>query len=167
MSASRPLYRPDELARLFAPRSIAVVGVSTNPQSFGSITYANIAGPGRFAGPAYRVNAKYERIGDAPCYASIGALPETPDCVFIAVPREAVEGVVLECAQRGVGGVVLFASGYAETGLAERGASQHRLLEIARGANMRLLGPNCVGFMNYGLGVIGTFGTASYKGAPQ
>jgi len=167
MSASRPLYRPDELARLFAPRSIAVVGVSTNPQSFGSITYANIAGPGRFAGPAYRVNAKYERIGDAPCYASIGALPETPDCVFIAVPREAVEGVVLECAQRGVGGVVLFASGYAETGLAERGASQHRLLEIARGANMRLLGPNCVGFMNYGLGVIGTFGTASYKGAPR
>ena len=88
MSVSRPLYRPDELARLFAPRSIAVVGVSTNPQSFGSITYANIAGPGRFAGAAYRVNAKYERIGDAPCYASIAALPETPDCVFIAVGRE-------------------------------------------------------------------------------
>ena len=124
MSVSRPLYRPDELARLFAPRSVAVVGVSTNPQSFGSITYANIAGPGRFAGPAYRVNAKYERIGDAPCYPSIAALPETPDCVFIAVPREAVEAVVLECAQRGVGGVVLFASGYAETGLAERAASQ-------------------------------------------
>ena len=167
MSASRPLYRPDELARLFAPRSIAVVGVSTNPQSFGSITFANVSGPGRFAGPAYRVNAKYERIGDAPCYPSIGALPETPDCVFIAVPREAVETVVRECAERGVGGVVLFASGYAETGLGERTEAQRRLLDIARRADMRLLGPNCVGFMNYGLGVIGTFGTASYKGAPR
>ncbi|MCA0240677.1 MAG: acetate--CoA ligase family protein [Proteobacteria bacterium] len=166
MSASRPLYRPDELARVFAPASIAVVGVSANPSAFGSITHANIAGPGRFAGPVYRVNAKYEQIDGQPCYPSIAALPQTPDCVFIAVARDAVEAVVTQCAQRGVGGVVLFASGYAETGLAERAAAQQRLLAIARGAGMRLLGPNCVGFMNYGLGVIGTFGTASFKGAP-
>ncbi|MDE2453129.1 MAG: acetate--CoA ligase family protein [Burkholderiales bacterium] len=165
--ASRPLYRPDELARTFAPRSIAVVGVSTNPNSFGSITYANVAGPGRFGGPVYMVNAKYDRIGDRPCWPSIAALPEAPDCVFVAVPREAVEGVVLECAQRRVGGVVLFASGYAETGLAERTASQQRLLDIARAAGMRLIGPNCVGFMNYGLGLVGTFGSASFKGAPR
>lgn len=164
---SRPLYRPEQLARTFAPRSIAVVGVSTNPASFGSITYANIAGPGRFAGPVYVVNAKYERIGDKPCYPSVAALPETPDCVFVAVPRDAVEGIVQECARRGVGGVVLFSSGFSETGQPERVAQQQRLVAIARAANMRLLGPNCVGFMNYGLGVIGTFGTASYKGAPK
>src|SRR5258706_3019431 len=167
MNDSRPLYKPDDLARVFAPRSVAVVGVSTNPNSFGSITYANVAGPGRFAGPAYMVNAKYERIGDKPCYASIAALPDTPDCVFIAVPREAVEAIVAECAARGVGGVVLFSSGYAETGMADRIESQQRLLRIAREANMRVLGPNCVGFMNYGLGVIGTFGSASFKGAPR
>jgi acyl-CoA synthetase (NDP forming) len=129
LSASRPLYRPDELARTFAPRSIAVVGVSTNPASFGSITYANIAGPGRFAGPVYMVNAKYERIGEKPCYPSIAALPETPDCVFVAVPRDAVEAVVAECAQRGVGGVVLFSSGFGETALPERVAQQQRLVE--------------------------------------
>jgi acyl-CoA synthetase (NDP forming) len=166
-TAFRRLYRPDELARTFAPRSIAVVGVSTNPASFGSITYANIAGPGRYAGPAYMVNARYERIGERPCYPSIAALPETPDCVFVAVPREAVEGVVAECAARGVGGVVLFSSGYAETGLAERADAQARLLAIGREAGMRIVGPNCVGYMNYGLGVIGTFGTASFKGAPR
>ena len=164
---SRPLYRPEDLARTFAPRSVAVVGVSMNPASFGSITHANIAGPGRFQGPAYRVNARYERIGDAPCFPSIAALPETPDCVFIAVPRDAVEGVVVECAQRGVGGVVLFSSGYAETGLDDRIVLQQRLQAIGREAGMRILGPNCVGFMNYGLGVIGTFGTASFKGAPR
>lgn len=151
---------------MFAPRSIAVVGASTNPHSFGSITYANIAGPGRFAGPIYPVNAKYNRIGDQPCYPSISALPEVPDVVFIAVPRDAVESVVIECAQQGVGGVVLFASGYAETGLPDCVDSQQRLINIARDAGMRMLGPNCVGFMNYGLGVIGTFGSASFKGAP-
>lgn len=166
-AASRPLYRPDELARTFAPRSIAVVGVSANPAAFGSVTYANIAGPGRFAGPVYMVNARYERIGDQPCHPSVTALPETPDCVFVAVPRDAVEGVVGECAQRGVGGVVLFSSGFGETGQPERVAQQLRLVEVARAAGMRLLGPNCVGFMNYGLGLIGTFGTASWKGAPQ
>lgn len=166
MNRSRSLYRPDQLARVFAPRSIAVVGASTNPSAFGSITLANIAGPGRFRGPVWAVNAKYERLGDAPCYPSIAALPETPDCVFVAVPREATEAVLLECARRSVGGVVLFASGFAETGLAERVQSQQRLIDIARDADLRVLGPNCVGFMNYGLGVIGTFGTASYKGAP-
>lgn len=167
MTSSRPLYRPDELTRLFAPRSIAVVGVSSNPNAFGSVTWANLAGPGRFAGPLYPVNARAATIGDRPCFASVSALPEVPDCVFVAVPREAVEGVVEECARLGVGGVVLFASGYAETAFPERVASQQRLVSIARRAGMRLLGPNCVGFMNYGLGLIGTFGTASYKGPPR
>jgi acyl-CoA synthetase (NDP forming) len=166
-TGTRPLYRREDLVRTFAPRSIAVVGVSTNPASFGSITYANVAGPGRFAGPVYGVNAKYDRIGDAPCYASIDALPETPDCVFVAVPRDAVESVVADCARRGVGGVVIFASGYAETGQVRQAAAQQRLLTLGREAGMRILGPNCVGFMNYGLGVVGTFGTASFKGAPR
>jgi acyl-CoA synthetase (NDP forming) len=167
MTDSRPLYRPDELARMFAPRSIAVVGVSNNPTAFGSVTYANIARKGGYLGPIYPINARYERIGEDRCYPSVSALPEVPDCVFIAVPRDAVEPVVAECARLGVGGVVLFSSGYAETGLPERSAQQERLLALGRDAGMRILGPNCVGFMNYGLGVIGTFGIASFKGAPR
>lgn len=165
--APRPLYDASRLSRLFAPRCIAVVGVSANPQAFGSVTLANISGPGRFEGTVYRVNARYPSLDGHPCYPSIAALPETPDCVFIAVPRDAAEGVVRECAERGVGGVVLFASGYAETGLDDRRAQQQRLLAIAQAADMRLLGPNCVGYMNYGLGVIGTFGIASFTGKPQ
>ena len=121
-SASRPLYRPDELARLFAPRSIAVVGVSTNPASFGSITLRQHRRPRplRRAGvPGER--ASYERIGDAPCYPSIAALPETPDCVFIAVPREAVEGSRpgMRGARRGRRGAVL-------VGLCRDGAGRAR-----------------------------------------
>ena len=136
---SRPLYHHDELARTFAPRSVAVVGVSANPASFGSMTYTNIAGPDRFKGPVYMVNAKYERIHGQPCHSSILALPETPDCVFVAVPRDAVEAVVAQCARRGVGGVVVFASGFGETGQPEQMALQQRLLSMARAADMRLL----------------------------
>ncbi|MDZ4215335.1 MAG: acetate--CoA ligase family protein [Rhodocyclaceae bacterium] len=165
--SSSPLYRADQLSRTFAPRSIAIVGVSNNPGAFGSITHANIVRKGGFTGPVYMVNSRSAEIGGERCYPSISALPETPDCVFIAVPREAVEGVVAECAQRGVGGVVLYASGYAETGLAERVQQQQRLLELARAADMRILGPNCVGFMNYGLGLLGTFVETSFKSAPR
>lgn len=165
-AASRPLYTAAQQARLFAPRSIAVVGVSANPAAFGSVTLANIGGPGRFDGPVYRVNARYDSLDGQPCYPFISALPQTPDCVFVAVPRDAVEAVVAECAACGVGGVVLFTSGLAETGRPERVAQQQRLLALAQAAGMRLLGPNCVGYMNYGLGIVGTFGAASFKGRP-
>lgn len=164
---SRSLYRPEQLARLFAPRSIAVVGASANPAAFGSVTLANLGGPQRFDGALYPVNAKYAALGERPCFPSLAALPEVPDCVFVAVPREATDAVVEECARLGVGGVVLFASGFAETALPERVRQQQRLVDIARAADMRLLGPNCVGFMNYGRGLIGTFGSASFGGRPQ
>ncbi|MBI3373072.1 MAG: acetate--CoA ligase family protein [Betaproteobacteria bacterium] len=164
---SREVYRRDQLVRAFAPRSIAVVGVSKNPAAFGSITFANIVSKGGYAGPVYPVNAKYDRIGDAVCYASISDLPETPDCVFIAVPREGVEALVTECARRGVGGVVIFSSGYSETGKPDRARQQARLVELANAADLRIVGPNCVGMMNYGLGMLGTFGSASFHGAPR
>jgi acetate---CoA ligase (ADP-forming) len=164
---TRSLYRAQDLARTFAPRSIAVVGVSTNPSGFGSTTYTNIVVKGGFAGKVYMVNSRYERIGDSPCYPSISALPEAPDCVFVAVPRQAAEAVLTDCAKSGVGGAVIFSSGFAETGVAEWVAQQHRILSLGREANMRIVGPNCVGFMNYGLGLIGTFATASFEGAPR
>jgi len=164
---ARPLYTAAEMRRLFAPRSIAIVGASATPGSFGAVTLANIAGPGRFEGTVQVVNARYAEIGGRPCHPSVSALPETPDCVFVAVPRDAVEGVVRECAQRGVGGVVLFSSGFGETGRPERVQEQQRLVAIAREAGMRLLGPNCVGYMNYGLGIVGTFGAASFRGKPD
>src|SRR6266567_8176945 len=84
----------------------------------------------------------------ARCYPSLAALPEIPDCVVVALPREGVEAAVEECAARGVGGVVIYASGYAETGLAERAAEQARLSAIAAAAGTRIVGPNCFGIAN-------------------
>jgi acetate---CoA ligase (ADP-forming) len=139
------VYRHAELARLLHPSSVAVIGASTRPGSFGERVLDNLA---NYTGAVYPVNARYERIGDRTCYPSVHATPQQPDCAVITVARDAVEPVVLDCAKAGVGGVIIFASGYAETGRQDRIADQQRLAAIARETGMRIVGPNCVGAVN-------------------
>lgn len=145
MLKPRTVYRHDQLRRLLHPQSVAVIGASARPGSFGERVLQNQR---NFAGRTYPVNARYERIGDQTCYPSVSALPEVPDCVVITAAREAVEEITTECAKVGVGGVIVFASGYAETGREDRIAQQERLAAIAREADMRLVGPNCIGVVN-------------------
>lgn len=157
MSANhRNVYRRAELERMFAPKSVAVVGVSPAEGAFGSRTLA-ILDESKFDGRIYPVNAKYDRIGTRQCYPSIKELPETPDCVVIAVPREAVEPIVLECCERRVGGIIIYSSGYSETGKPGRAEQQARLAQISRETGVRILGPNCIGAMNYKSGFRATF----------
>jgi acyl-CoA synthetase (NDP forming) len=140
---SRRVYRPADLARLLDPKSVAVVGASASGRGFGAQTLLNLAS---FTGRVYAIHPQAQQIGEVKCYPSIAALPEVPDCVVIGVPREGVEAVVRDCAAAGVGGAVLYSSGFAETGQPECIALQQRIVDIARDAGMRLLGPNCIGF---------------------
>jgi acyl-CoA synthetase (NDP forming) len=142
----RALYRHAELDRVLNPRSIAIVGASARAGSFGDRALGNLAG---FDGDIYLVNSNYERLGERRCFPSIASLPAVPDCVAVTVPRESVEAVVREAAQAGAGGVILFASGYAETELPERIEQQQRLCDVARGSGLKILGPNCMGIANY------------------
>jgi acyl-CoA synthetase (NDP forming) len=145
-AGARALYRHPQLDRVLNPRSIAIVGASTKPGSFGDRVMNNLA---EFAGEIYLVNAKYERLGERRCHPSLSALPVAPDCVVITIPRDAAEDVVREAAAIGAGGAILFASGYAETQLPERIAQQQRLTGIARDMGLRIIGPNCLGIANY------------------
>ncbi len=151
---ARPLYRHAELDRILNPRSIAIIGASSKPGSFGERVLSNLAG---FAGAIHLVNAKYERLGEHRCYPSLSALPHAPDCVVVTIPREAAEDVVREAAAVDAGGVILFASGYAETQLPDRIAQQERLSAIARESGLKILGPNCLGIANYVRGARITF----------
>lgn len=144
-SRGRPLYHHSHLARTIAPQSIAVVGASPRAGSFGHQTVANLEA---FPGRVYAVNEKYTEVAGRKCYPSLADLPETPNCVIVAVGRDAVEPVVRDCAARGVGGVVVFAAGYAETGEPERKAHQQSLADLARETGLRIVGPNCVGLLN-------------------
>ncbi len=150
----RAVYRHAELVRLFEPRSIAVVGASPTEGSVGALTLRNLS---LFSGRVHLVNAKYPFIGEASCHASLSALPEVPDCVIVAVGRDGVRDVIEECIALGVGGAVVFASGYAETGRPERAAEQARLHSMASGTGLRFLGPNAVGFIHHGLGLAASF----------
>lgn len=145
-TVSQPVHRRADLQRLLSPASVAIVGASPTPNSFGARALQHLSG---YAGRIHLVNAKYPRIGERDCHPSLSALPEVPDCVLITVGREAVEPVVRECAALGVGGAVIFASGYAETGKPERAEQQATLGRIARESGLRLIGPNCIGVINY------------------
>ncbi|MBV9248987.1 MAG: acetate--CoA ligase family protein [Acetobacteraceae bacterium] len=146
MQAKRTaVYRHDELRRLLHPQSVAVIGASARAGSFGERVLLNQQ---NFSGRTYPVNSRYEKIGEAICYPSVAALPEVPDCAVITAARENVEPIVLECASAGAGGVIIFASGYAETGREDRIAEQVRLTSISRETGMRIIGPNCIGIVN-------------------
>ncbi|MBP0443811.1 acetate--CoA ligase family protein [Roseomonas sp. SSH11] len=142
----RPVYRRADLLKLLEPQSIAVVGASARAGSFGERTARNLA---QFSGRLHLVNPRYDRIGDAPCHASVAALPEVPDLVVAATPMEACEDVVRDCVAAGVGALVLYAAGFAETGRPERVALQQRIVGMARQGGLRLLGPNCIGLTDY------------------
>jgi acyl-CoA synthetase (NDP forming) len=139
------VYSRQELTRLLHPESVAVIGASTRGGSFGERVLHNL---GHYGGRYYPVNARYEKIGDLTCYPNVRDLPEVVDCAVITAAREAVEEIVLDCVKAGVGGAIIFASGYAETGKEERIAQQQRLAAIARETGLRIVGPNCIGVVN-------------------
>jgi len=139
------VYSREQLTRLLHPESIAVIGASTRTGSFGERVLFNMQ---HYAGRAYPVNARYQTIGDHTCYPNVRDLPEVPDCAVITAAREAVEEIVLDCASAGVGGAIIFASGYAETAKEDRIAQQERLVAIARETGLRIIGPNCIGVVN-------------------
>ncbi|QHE85293.1 acetate--CoA ligase family protein [Hydrogenophaga sp. BPS33] len=139
-------YAHGELRPLIAPRSIAIAGISSREESFGWTTLSHLR---EFTGAVHLVNPRHTQITARVCHPSIAALPEVPDCVVIAAGRDAVEALVLECAEAGVGACIVYAAGYAETARPERIAMQARLGEIAARSGMRIAGPNCLGIVNY------------------
>ncbi len=153
-----PLHSPERLSRLLSPRSIAVVGASARAGSFGQRTLANLAG---FLGAVHPVNPNYPELGGVTCYPSVSAIPESPDCVIVVVPREAVEAAVADCVQARVGGIVIYTSGFSETGKPEHMALQERVARLAREAGIPLIGPNCLGLFNAERQMSATFATTS------
>jgi acyl-CoA synthetase (NDP forming) len=128
------------LARLLAPRSIAVVGGREAEEVVRQCERI------QFSGPMWPVNPRRSHIAGLPSFASIADLPEAPDATFIAVPGEATITTLAALAARGAGGAVCYAAGFAEIGPA--GAVLQRRLVDAAGS-MAIAGPNCYGLINY------------------
>ncbi|KVQ61111.1 acetate--CoA ligase family protein [Burkholderia territorii] len=145
MYTERAVYRGGDLRGLIDPRTIAVVGASETPGSFGQRTLENLAG---FGGQVFGVNPKYRETLGYACVPRLADLPQAPDCVVMCVAQSLVEPTLEEAIAIGAGGAIVYASGYAETGRADRVAAQDRLVEVARVGGIRIAGPNCVGLAN-------------------
>ncbi len=134
------------LLPLFFPRSVAVIGASTDPDSIGGRLFHNILFEG-FTGPLYPVNPKAKVIGSVRAYPTIADVPDDVDLAYIVVPQKHVVDVARQCAAKGVRGLVVISAGFSETG--EEGArAEAELLEIVRDSGMRMVGPNCMGLLN-------------------
>ncbi len=128
------------LARLLAPESVVFIGGRIAEMA---IERCREAG---FEGQLLAVHPSRETIAGVRCYPSIADLPIVPDAAYVGVNREATIDVVRALSERGAGGCVCYAAGFAEVG-GEGIPLQARLVEAA--GDMPLIGPNCFGFINY------------------
>ena len=136
---------------LFAPRSIALIGQSSNPSrpSGRPLRYLRRDG---YSGSVYPINARRETVQGERAYASLADLPERPDHAFILLDTEPAIASFKDCCRLGVPIVQVLADGFAEAG--EDGAARQReLVELARKAGVRLLGPNCMGVADLNSGL--------------
>ena len=140
-----PEARP--LQPLLQPSSIAVVGASADPRSFGGFVLGNLRRFG-YAGALHLVSRSSDQIDGMHCERTVAELPDALDLAVLAIPEAGVLDALQTLAAKGCRAAVLFASGYAETGDEGRGR-QEVLAALARDSGMLLLGPNCMGFTNY------------------
>ncbi|MGY4167729.1 acetate--CoA ligase family protein [Bradyrhizobium sp. USDA 4529] len=143
---------------LLAPRSVAIVGASSDPKRIGGRPIAAMLSAG-YRGRILPVNPGRDEVQGLPCFPSVAELPEAPEAGIVAVAAKDVPGIVEQLGANGCRSVTLFSAGFAETG-AEGEAAQAALLSIARGYGMRVLGPNTLGVYNVDIGYYGTFSSS-------
>ena len=146
MTAREHRAEARSIQRLLTPRSVAVIGASRSRDKVGHALVRNLV-HGGFTGPVYAVNPDATAVSGVPAYPSVRDVPGEVDLALVAVPADAVADVVLDCAARGVKGLVVVSAGFAETGPAGR-ERQGELVRIARSHGMRVVGPNCLGIVN-------------------
>jgi acyl-CoA synthetase (NDP forming) len=152
------------LTPLLAPRSVAVLGASSDPTRIGGRPIAYMRAQG-FPGALYPVNPNRAEIQGLKAYASVADLPETPDVAIVAVPADLAASSIDDLARRGVKAVVMFTAGFAEmdeTG----GVAQAKMVATARAAGMRILGPNCLGVFDARRSYYATFSSSFDSGWP-
>lgn len=144
-----------DITSLVAPRSIAVIGASSNPTKAGGMLFSNLA-QGRFIGRLYPINARNAEVMGHAAYRSLAEIPEKVDLVFIVVPQQQVEDAVRQCVEAGSRAACIVTAGFAERGAAGR-QDEARLRDIARAGNLLLAGPNTIGLVNANVGMMGSF----------
>ena len=152
------------LSDLLNPASVAVFGASQNPEKIGGRPIRFMKEHG-FRGRIYPINPARESVQDLTCYPDLDALPEVPTAAIIAVAKERVMDTLRLCAERGVKGCVVMASGFGEVDEAGR-ADEAEMRELSARTGMRIVGPNSQGLANFNSGAILSFSTMFVEEPP-
>ncbi len=150
-------HRSQPLDVFFSPKTVAVIGATENAGSVGRTLLWNIV-TSPFGGTVYPVNPKRPSVLGVKAYASVSEIPEEIDLAVIVTPPPSIPGLIKECGENGVRGAIVISAGFKEIG-AEGAALEQRLLEEAQAANIRVIGPNCLGVMSPLSGLNATFAT--------
>jgi acetyltransferase len=155
MSESPGTFRRHPLDTIFAPRNVAVIGATETPGSVGRTLLRNlISHP--FGGAVFPVNPRRASVLGIHSYRDILSVPAPVDLAVIVTPAPTVPEIIDQCVEAGVKGAIIISAGFREIG--ERGAALERaVLERARSARMRIIGPNCLGVMSPTSGLNATF----------
>ena len=147
--------RTSDITFFFEPKSVAVVGATNNPLKFGHYVILNLIDLG-FKGKVYPVNLKADEVLGLKAYPRVDLIPDEVEVVAIIVPAPSVPQVMRDCAEKGVKGVVILSSGFREAG-GERIKFERQIVETAKNAGIRIVGPNTTGILNTSNGFTTSF----------
>ena len=135
----------ENLDKIFKPKSIAVIGASEKTGSPGYRVFRNLIGSG-YEGVVYPVNPNRESVQGVQAYPTINDVPKIVDLAIIITPAKIVPDILEQCGKKGIKGILIITAGFKEIG-PEGAALEQQLFKIKKKYNMRVLGPNCVGFI--------------------
>jgi acetyltransferase len=133
------------LDKIFKPKKIAIIGASSDSGSVGYALFHNLINSD-FKGTVTPVNTKRKKVQGIKAYKKISDIGEAQDLAVIITPAKTVSAILTECGEAGVGGVIIISSGFSETGKNGEKLSTE-LKNIAKKYNIRILGPNCLGYI--------------------
>ena len=136
------------------PKSIAIIGASTDPSKIGYRILKAVKSGG-FKGEVYPVNIKGGKILGFKAFKTVLDIPGEVDLALISIPSTLVPGVVAECGKKGVSLIVIFSAGFGE--IRQGGKLEEKLVRTAEQFNVRIIGPNTNGILNLNIKLNGTF----------
>src|ERR1019366_6932844 len=139
-----------------------LIGASNRPDSVGAVLARNLQ-TGGFDGPIMAVNPHETAIGSVLSYRSVAELPLTPDLAVLATPPATIPGLIAELGERGCRAAIVVTAGFGEGGRAAGEALRLDMLKAARPHLIRIVGPNCIGFMSPHAGINASFAQLAPK----
>ena len=130
---------------LLKPRSIAVIGASSNPRKLGNVIFSSLL-KHRWRGKFYPVNIDGQKVYGKRAYQNVIEIPEPVDLAIIVIPALAVPAVIRDCGRKRVRFAMIISAGFGEIGQAGK-KLENKILNIAKSYRLRIIGPNCLGLI--------------------